>query len=132
MCDKGFKELVDDSYTLKQTKERKLVEETLFEFTSQCAPFSESETLAFPETEKSLKSLFLLKSFSASELRSAQPPMPEGPVKHPGEECTHNIVLFQNLLRDGRNKTGYKVDWAKVRRALNGTPEYFWERQCKL
>ena len=114
MCDKGFIELVDDSYTINQTKERKLVEETLFEFTSQYAPFSESQTLAFPETQKFLKSLFLLKSFSVSELRSAQPPTPEEPVKHPGDECTHNLVLFQNLLRDGRNKTVYKVDWTKV------------------
>ena len=35
---------------IKQTKERQLVEETLAELTTQCAPFSESETLVFPET----------------------------------------------------------------------------------
>ena len=50
MCDKGLTELIDDSYKIKQTKERKLVEETLAKLTSQCPPFSESETSVFPET----------------------------------------------------------------------------------
>ena len=36
ICNKGLIELVDDSYKMKQTKERKLVEETLAELTSQC------------------------------------------------------------------------------------------------
>ena len=50
MCDKGLIETVDDSYKIKQTKKRKLVEETLTELTHQCAPFSESKTSVFPET----------------------------------------------------------------------------------
>ena len=50
MCEKGLTELIDDSYKIKQTKERKLVEETLAKLTSQCFPFSESETSVFPET----------------------------------------------------------------------------------
>ena len=45
MCDNGLIELTDDSYKIKQIKEHKLVEETLAELTSQCLPFSESETL---------------------------------------------------------------------------------------
>ena len=45
MCDNGLIELTDDSYKIKQIKEHKLVEETLAELTSQCPPFSESETL---------------------------------------------------------------------------------------
>ena len=53
MCNKGLIELVVDSYKIKQTRERKLVEETLAELTSQCAPFSESEALVFPESQKS-------------------------------------------------------------------------------
>ena len=66
----------------KKTKERKLVEETLAELTSQCPPFSESETLAFPEIQKSPESLFLRKNLSTPELPSAQPPTPKRPVKH--------------------------------------------------
>ena len=62
MCDKGLIELVDDSYNIRQTKERKPLEETLAELTCQCAPFSESETLVFPETQESPESLFLRKS----------------------------------------------------------------------
>ena len=53
MCNKGLIELVDDSYKIKQTNERKLVEETLAQLTSQYVPFSESENLVFPETQKS-------------------------------------------------------------------------------
>ena len=85
---------------IKQTKVHKLVEETLAELTSQCPPFSESETLVFPETQKSPESLFLRKSLSTPELPSAQPPTPKRPVKHPGGECTHNLLLFQNLLKE--------------------------------
>ena len=47
MCNKGLIELVDDSYKIKQTKERELVEETLAELMNQCPPFSESETSVF-------------------------------------------------------------------------------------
>ena len=67
MCDKGLIELVDDSYKIKQTKERKLVEETLAKLKSPCAPFSESETLVFPETQKSPESWFLRKNLSTPE-----------------------------------------------------------------
>ena len=38
-CDKGLIELVDDSYKIKQTKEREFVEDTLAELTNQCTPF---------------------------------------------------------------------------------------------
>ena len=41
MCNKGLIELVDDSYKIKQTRERKLVEENLAELTSHCFLFSE-------------------------------------------------------------------------------------------
>ena len=44
--------------------------------------------------------MFLQKSLSTPELPSAQPPTPKRPVKHPGDECTHNLVLFQNLLKE--------------------------------
>ena len=94
MCDKGLIELIGDSYKIKKTKERKLVEETLTEVTSQCPHFSESETLVSPETQKSPESLFLQKRLSTPELPSAQPPTPKRPVKHLGGECTHNLVLF--------------------------------------
>ena len=70
MCNKSLIELVVDSYKIKQTRERELVEETLAELTSQCAPFSESEVLVFPESPKSPESSFLLKSLSTPELRS--------------------------------------------------------------
>ena len=100
MCNKGLIELVVDSYKIKQTRERKLVEETLAELTSQCAPFSESEALVFPESQKSPESSFLLKSLSTPELRSDQPLTPKRPVTHPGNECTHNLVLFQNVLKE--------------------------------
>ena len=63
-------------------------------------PFSESETLVFPETSNSPESLFLRKSLSTPEIPSAQPPTPKRPVKHPADECTHNLVLFQNLLKE--------------------------------
>ena len=53
MCDKGLIELLDDTYKIKETQERKLVEGTLAELRSQCAPFSESEALVTPETPKS-------------------------------------------------------------------------------
>ena len=98
MSNKGLTELVDDSYKIKQTRERKLVEEALAGLTSHCAPFSESETLVFPESQKSSESLFLRKSLSTPGLPSAQPLTPKKPVKHPGDKCTHNLVLFQNLL----------------------------------
>ena len=80
-------------------REPKLTEETLAELTSQCTPFSESETLVFPESQKCQESLFLRKSLSTPELSSAQPPTPKRPVKHAGDECTHNLVLFQKLLK---------------------------------
>ena len=44
--------------------------------------------------------MFLRKSLSTPELPSAQPPTPKRPVKHPGDKCTHNLVLFQNLLKE--------------------------------
>ena len=60
MCSKGLIELVDDSYKIKQTRERKLVEETLTKLTSQYTPFPGSETLVFPESPKFPESLFLI------------------------------------------------------------------------
>ena len=63
-------------------KKRKWVAQTLSELTSQCVPFYESETLAFPETQKSPDSLILQKSVSIAELPSAQPPTPKRPVKY--------------------------------------------------
>ena len=77
-----------------------MVEETLTKLTSQRLPFSESETLVFPEIQKSLESLFLRKSLSTLGPPSAQPATPKRPVKHPGDECVHNLVLFQNLLKE--------------------------------
>ena len=99
MCNKGLIELVDDSYKIKQTRERKLVEENLAELTSHCFLFSESGTLVFPESQKSQGSLFLRKIFSTLELPSAQLPTPERPIKQRGDECTHNLILFQNFLK---------------------------------
>ena len=61
MCFKGFTELVNNTYKIKQTQEGTLVEETLAELTSQYATFSESKTLVTPETQKSSESLFLWK-----------------------------------------------------------------------
>ena len=60
MCNKGLIELVDDSYKIKQTRERKLVEETLTKLTSQYTSFSGSETLVFPESPKFPESLFFI------------------------------------------------------------------------
>ena len=100
ICDKGLIELIDDFYEIKQTKEQKLVEETLAKLKSQCSPFSESETLVFPETQKSTESLFLRKSLSTLELPSAQQTTPKRPVKHAGDEFTHNLVLFHNFLKE--------------------------------
>ena len=37
---------------------------------------------------------------STPELPSAQPPISKRPVKHTGDKCTHNLVLFQNLLKE--------------------------------
>ena len=82
------------------TKERELVEEALAELTNQCPPFSESKTLVFSEIPKSSKPLFLRKNLSNPEISSAQPPTPKIPVKHRGDECTHNLVLFQNLQKE--------------------------------
>ena len=100
MCSKGLIELADDSYKIKQTKEPKLVEEIPAELTNQYTPFFESDTLVFPESPKSTESLFLRKSLSTPELPSAQPPTPKRTVKHPGDKCTHNLVLFQSLLKE--------------------------------
>ena len=52
---------MDDAYNIKQTQERKLVEETLAKLTSQRASFSESETSVIPKTRKSSDSLFFRK-----------------------------------------------------------------------
>ena len=93
-------ELGDDYYKIKQTIESEFVEETLAKLMYQFSPFSESEILVFPETQKSPESLFLRTSLSASEIPSAQPPTPKRPVKHTDDECTHNLVLFQNLLKE--------------------------------
>ena len=63
---------------------------------SQCGPLSESETLVFPETLKSLESLFI----NTPETASAQPPTPKRHVKHPEDDCTYTLVLSQNLLME--------------------------------
>ena len=44
--------------------------------------------------------MFLRKSLGTPEIPSAQPLAPKRPVKHPGGELTHNLVLFQNLLKE--------------------------------
>ena len=44
--------------------------------------------------------MFLRKSLSTPELPFAQPPTPKRPVKHPGDKCMHNLVLFQNVLKE--------------------------------
>ena len=62
MCNKGFMELGDDTHKIKQTQERKLVEEILVELSSQSAPFSESETLVIPKTQKFPESFFYEKA----------------------------------------------------------------------
>ena len=96
--DKNLIELADDAYKIKQTQKRKLVEEILGQLTSQCAPFSKSETLVIPENQKYPESLFLRKSLSTPELLPAQPPTPKRTVKYVGDNCTHNLVLFQKLF----------------------------------
>ena len=77
-----------------------MVEETVAELTSQGHPFSKSETLVFPEIQKSPESLFLRKGLEPPELLSAQPPTPKRTVKHLADECKYNLVLFQNLLKE--------------------------------
>ena len=114
MCDKGLRELIDDSCKMKQLKEHKLVEETLTELKNQCPPFSESETLVFPETQKFPELLFLLNILSTPELPFAQPPTPEIPVKHPGDECTHYLVLFQNLLKEMEEIEQFKKPTGRI------------------
>ena len=52
------------------------------------------------ESKKSPESSLLRKSLSTPELPFAQPPTSKKPVKHPGDECTHNLVLFQNHLKE--------------------------------
>ena len=81
-----------------------MVGETLAELTSQCAQFSESKTLVFPENQKSPEN-HLQKRLSTPELPSSQPPNPKRPVRHPGDECTS-----ESPERDGRNKTVYKIN----------------------
>ena len=63
-------------------------------------PFSESATLAISETQKSPESLFFKKSFSTSELSSTQSTKPKRPLKHLENDCTYNLVLFQNLMKE--------------------------------
>ena len=99
MCNKALIEPFDNSYKIKQTKERNLVEDAPAKLTRQCALFSESEALVFPETPKSLELLFLRKSLSTPELASAEPPTSKRPLKHTGDECTNNLVLFQTSLK---------------------------------
>ena len=63
MCDKGLIELADDSYQINQTKERKLVEETLVNDSQINIPLFLNQRLnVFSETPKSRESLFLRKS----------------------------------------------------------------------
>ena len=110
-----------------------MAEETLAKLTSQCAPFSESETLVFSETQKSPESWFLRKSLSIPELPSAQPPTPKRPVKHPGDECTHNLVLFQNLLKEmEETKRFTKSTERKFEELEMALQKHFWEKQFKL
>ena len=61
MCDKGLIELIDDFYKMKQTKELKLVEETLAELTIQCPSFSESETSVFQKPKNPQIIVFIKK-----------------------------------------------------------------------
>ena len=75
MCEKGLTQLIDDSYKIKQTKERKLVKETLAELSSQCPPFPESDTLVFPETQKSQE---LLRWCHARDILGSQIPVTTG------------------------------------------------------
>ena len=83
--------------TLTKSNKRKLTEETLAKLKSQCALFSESEALVFPETPKFPELLFLRKNLSTPEIPSAQPPTPKRTVKYRRDECTHSLILFQNL-----------------------------------
>ena len=102
----------------------------LAELTSQCAPNSESVTLVFRESQKSAESLFLSNSWSTPKLPSAQPPTPKRLVKQPRGECTHNLVLFQNFLKEMEEiRRFYKIDWATVWKAWNDTPKHFWEKK---
>ena len=64
-------------YKIKQTKDRKLVEQALFELTIQCPPFLNQ---TFKLLQKSPESLLLRKSSSTPELPSVQPPTPKRPV----------------------------------------------------
>ena len=42
--------------------------------------------------------MFLRKILNTPELPSAHLPTSERPVKHLGDDCLHNLDLFQNLL----------------------------------
>ena len=60
-------------------------------------PFFSIRALVFPETPKFPELSFLRKSLSTPEIPSAQPPTPKRTVKYRMYECTHSLVLFQNL-----------------------------------
>ena len=100
MCDKGLIELVDDSYKVKQTKERELIKRPQPNSRINIHRFLNQRLQFFQKPKNSAESLFLRKSLSTKEIPSAQSPTPKRPAKHSGEECTHNLVLFQNLLKE--------------------------------
>ena len=57
-----------------------------------------------------MKSLFLRKSLIIPEPPSAQPATLKKSVKHPGDECTHNLVLYQDLLKRFTKSTEWKFE----------------------
>ena len=64
--------------------------------------------------------MFLQKSLSTAELPSVQPP--KKPVKHLGHDCTHNFVLFPNLIKE----------MAEIKRNKKMTERKFEELEMKL
>ena len=86
-------------------------------------PSCPNQRLVFPESQKSPESSFLRKSLSTPEPPSAQPQTPKRPVKNPGNECRHHLVLFKNLK---------EMEEIKRFTKSHGTPKHFWEKQCQL
>lgn len=80
---------------------RKLVKESRYKITSQCAPFYQSQTLIILVTRKSPEyttSLFLRESLSTSEIPSGQASTPKRQVKHLEGDCMHNLAYFQKCF----------------------------------
>ena len=121
ICDKGLIELVDDSYKIKQTKKCELVEETIWPNSQIKIPLFLNQRLQFLQESKNPRNHCFYEKAQA-------------PQKfHLGQECTHNLVLFQNLLKEMEEiKRFTKSTERKFEELENGTPKLFWGKQWKF